>query len=350
MRASTPVRTAFYAYNARMREEDGAVAAYAGLGPDEILNAVEAAGLRCDGHIAALNSYENRVYQIGVEDGAPIVAKFYRPGRWSDAAILEEHAFTLELAEQEIPVIAPLAVAGETLFHAGAHRLALYPRIGGRPPEPDNPEHLLMLGRCIARLHNVGALRPFAHRPVIDIQTFGIEPSRFLVESEFIPADLRDAYLALAGHVIARLEASFAEAGEVSTLRLHGDCHLGNILMRDGAPFLVDFDDARTGPAIQDLWMLLSGDRRYMTARLDEVLEGYVEFREFDPRELRLIEPLRTLRLMHYAGWLARRWEDPAFPRNFPWFNTQRYWEDHILALKEQLSLLDEPPLDWEKP
>jgi Ser/Thr protein kinase RdoA (MazF antagonist) len=334
-------------YNAHMQGGDDAVAAFAGLGPDEILDAVESAGLRCDGHIAALNSYENRVYQVGLEDNRFVVAKFYRPGRWSDAAILEEHAFTLELAEQEIPVIAPLALAGGTLFHAGPHRLALYPRIGGRPPEPDNAEHLLMLGRCIARLHNVGAIRPFVDRPAIDPESFAAEPSRFLVESDFIPPDLRDPYLAIAGHVIGRLETSFREAGAVQCLRLHGDCHLGNILMRDEAPFLVDFDDARSGPAIQDLWMLLSGDRRYMTARLDELLEGYMEFRDFDPRELRLIEPLRTLRLMHYAGWLARRWEDPAFPRNFPWFNTQRWWEDHILALKEQLALLDEPPLEW---
>jgi Ser/Thr protein kinase RdoA (MazF antagonist) len=322
--------------------------AFRGLGPDEILDAVEAAGLRCDGRVNALNSYENRVYQVGVEDGVPVIAKFYRPGRWSDESILEEHAFTLELEAAELPVVAPArGDDGRTLFHAGPHRLALYPRVGGRAPELDDPDHLLMLGRCVARLHNIGALEPFRHRPALDVESFAVEPSRFLLESGFIPDELRESYRVLSGHLIERLEMRFDTAREVRRLRLHGDCHLGNVLMRDGAPFLVDFDDARTGPAIQDLWMFLSGDRPYMTARLNDVLEGYTEFRDFDPRELSLIEPLRTLRLMHYAAWLARRWEDPAFPRAFPWFNARRYWEEHILALKEQLALLDEPPLEW---
>ena len=334
-----------------MDETGGSIGAYSDLGPDEILHAVEGTGLRCDGHISALNSYENRVYQIGIEDAVPVVAKFYRPGRWSDAAILEEHAFTLELAAQEIPVIAPLAPAGgSTLFHAGPHRIAIYPRIGGRPPEPDNPDHLLMLGRCIARIHSIGETRPFEHRPVLDVESFAIEPSRFLLENDFIPADIRPAYSAISAQLIEKLKDAFGKGPRLRHIRLHGDCHLGNVLIRDDAPFIVDFDDARTGPAIQDLWMFLSGDRHYMTTGLSDVLEGYCEFREFDKREIRLIEPLRTLRLMHFAGWLARRWDDPAFPRAFPWFNSQRYWEEHILALKEQHSAMDEPSLEWEKP
>jgi Ser/Thr protein kinase RdoA (MazF antagonist) len=333
-----------------MSEAGGSISAYADLGPDEILDAIESTGLRCSGHVSALNSYENRVYQVGIEDAAPIVAKFYRPARWSDEAILEEHAFTLELAAQEIPVIAPLVREGGTLFHVGPHRLAIYPRIGGRPPEPDNPEHLLMLGRCIARIHNVGALRPFEHRPAIDVESFAVEPSRFLLEQDFIPADIKPAYEAIAGQLIEKLRESFERGAEFHAIRLHGDCHLGNVLIRDDAPFIVDFDDARTGPAVQDLWMFLSGDRRYMTAGVGDLLEGYCEFRDFDKRELRLIEPLRTMRLMHFAGWLARRWEDPAFPLAFPWFNSQRFWEEHILALKEQHSAMDEPSLEWQKP
>lgn len=331
-----------------MDEIDEAVSAYQNLGPDEILHAVEAAGLRCDGRINALNSYENRVYQVGIEDAAPVIAKFYRPGRWSDACILEEHAFTLELAAQEIPVIAPLPLSGAgTLFRTGPHRLALYPRIGGRPPEPDNPEHLLMLGRTIARIHAVGAGRPFVHRPALDLASFAIEPSAYLLAHDFLPADIRPAYEAIARELIEKLRECFEHGAEARQIRLHGDCHLGNILMRDDAPFIVDFDDARSGPAIQDLWMFLAGDRRERSVALGDLLEGYTEFFEFDKRELRLIEPLRTLRLMHYAGWIARRWQDPAFPRAFPWFNSQRFWEEHVLALKEQHSALDEPSLEW---
>lgn len=331
-----------------MNDDSDSLEAFRGLGPDEILAAVEATGLRADGRVSALNSYENRVYQVGIEDGPPVIAKFYRPGRWSDECILEEHAFTLELAEAELPVVAPMRGGdGRTLFHAGPHRLALYPRVGGRAPELDDPDHLVMLGRCIARMHNIGALAPFRHRPTLDVESFAVEPARFLLDNGFVPDELRESYRVLAEHLVGRLRMRFDAVREVGRLRLHGDCHLGNILMRDGAPFLVDFDDARNGPAIQDLWMLLSGDRQYMTARVYDVLDGYTEFRDFDPRELSLIEPLRTLRQMHYAAWLARRWDDPAFPRAFPWFNTRRFWEEHILALKEQLALLDEPPIEW---
>jgi Ser/Thr protein kinase RdoA (MazF antagonist) len=324
------------------------LSAFHDLGPDAILDAVEAAGFPCDGRISALNSYENRVYQVGITDATPLVAKFYRPERWSDAAILEEHAFTLELAAREIPVAAPVADAGgRTLFHAGPHRLALYPRLGGRPPEADSPDQLEMLGRCIARIHNVGAAGRFAHRPLLDIESFAREPGVFVLENDFVPGDLRAAYEALLRQVLLQLEEVFERAGPVRRIRLHGDFHLGNLLVRDDAPLVMDFDDARTGPAVQDLWMLLSGDRAYMTARLYDVLDGYCEFREFDARELHLVEALRTMRIMHFAGWIALRWDDPAFPRAFPAFNSQRFWEEHILALKEQLAMMDEPPLEW---
>jgi len=321
---------------------------YANLGPDDILNALDQVGYRCDGRILALNSYENRVYQVGLEDAAPVIAKFYRPGRWSDDAILEEHGFTLTLAEAELPVIAPLCRDGESLFHTGDFRFAVYPRVGGRPPELDNPEQLTQLGRCIARLHNIGAIEPFRHRRSLDIETLAEVPRDFLLRQGFLPADILPAYESLTADIIDRVRTCFTRAGEYRTLRLHGDCHLGNVLWSNDAPFLVDFDDACMGPAIQDLWMFLSGDRPYMTARLHDLLDGYTGFREFDAAELNLVEALRSLRMIHYAGWLAMRWDDPAFPRAFPWFNTQRYWEDHILALREQAALMDEPPLQWD--
>ena len=318
------------------------------LAPDEILNAVESLGYQCDGHVTALNSYENRVYQIGIQDAKPVIAKFYRPQRWTDDCILEEHAFTAELHEQEIPVITPIAdERGQTLFQTGAYRIALYPRVGGRAPELDDPVHLSQLGRCIARIHNVGAIRPFVHRPVIDIQSYVTTPCEFLLSNNFLPADLRAAYESITKYLIPAIEACFTRAGTFDSIRLHGDCHIGNILWYDDAPFIVDFDDARSGPAIQDLWMFLSGDRNYMNARLHDLLDGYTEFKSFDPRELHLIEALRTMRMIHFAGWLARRWTDPAFVQAFPWFNSQDYWENHILHLKEQLALMQDEPLDY---
>lgn len=327
-----------------------ALDSYKHLGPDQILDAVESAGFRCDGHVSALNSYENRVYQIGIEESKPVIAKFYRPQRWSDESILEEHAYTLELAEQEIPAISPFKDEnGQSLFHPGAYRFAIYARVGGRAPELDDPEHLMQLGRCIARIHNTGATRAFSHRPTLDIESFAMQPRKFILENNFIPADLLEAYETLSSYVIEAIETCFSNAGDCRQLRLHGDFHLGNILWYDDAPFIVDFDDARTGPAVQDLWMLLSGDRAYMTARLHDLLEGYCEFRDFDARELHLIEGLRTLRIMHYAGWLAKRWDDPAFPQAFPWFNSQRYWEEHILSLREQQALMQEAPLQWQR-
>jgi len=323
---------------------------YKNLGPEEILDAIEGAGYRCDGHIFALNSYENRVYQIGITEEEPIVVKFYRSLRWSDAAICEEHRFTQELASYDIPVIVPLQGANcNTLHHHEHFRFALYPRRGGRSPELSNPEHLLQMGRFIGRIHNVGATKSFEYRPVLDIQSFGIDSYHYLLENNFIPIELEQSYRTLSEDLIKRIHNCFYRAGDINGIRLHGDCHHGNILWRDDAPFILDFDDARTGPAVQDLWMFLSGDRQYMTARLSDLLEGYTEFRDFDARELHLVEALRTLRMMHYAAWIARRWNDPAFPLAFPYFNTQHYWQDHILTLREQAALMDEPPLEWFK-
>ena len=323
--------------------------AYAHLGPDDILDAVESLGYRCDGHLLALNSYENRVYQIGIEDDVPLVGKFYRPGRWSDEAILEEHVFSRELDELEIPVVSPLCDEEERSLHRhGPFRFALYPRRGGRPPDLESPELLEQLGRFVARLHNAGALRPFEHRLTLTVEGFGEKSYRYLLERGFIPPELEQAYRSLAEDLIVQVRACFERAGSPSYLRLHGDCHPGNILTTDAGLHIVDLDDARMGPAVQDLWMFLSGDRAHRTARLADVLEGYTQFRDFDPRELHLIEALRTLRMMHYAAWLARRWDDPAFPRAFPWFNSERYWGDHILALREQAALMSEPPLVWD--
>jgi Ser/Thr protein kinase RdoA (MazF antagonist) len=320
---------------------------YQDLTPDRVLNAVESTGFRCDGRLLALNSFENRVYQIGIEDGPPLVAKFYRPQRWSDEAILEEHGFTVELAEREIPVVAPLADgAGRTLHAFEGFRFALYPRRPGRAPELDDPDTLTWMGRFIGRIHAVGAIRPFQHRPILTVENFGDEPFRYLTENGFIPEDLRAAYGSVVADVLQRVRAGFERAGGVAAIRLHGDCHPGNVLWTDDGPHFVDFDDCRMGPAVQDLWMLLSGDRPAMNAQLLDVLEGYREFHDFDRRELHLIEPLRTLRMIHYSAWLARRWGDPAFPASFPWFNTQRYWQDQILALREQAALLDESPLN----
>ncbi|HQU15833.1 MAG: stress response serine/threonine protein kinase YihE [Chromatiales bacterium 21-64-14] len=328
--------------------EDDEKTPYAQLGPDQILDAVEGAGYPCDGHLLALNSYENRVYQVGLDGAVPVVVKFYRPGRWSDDAILEEHRFTLELAELEIPVVAPIVdPEGVTLHRHGPFRFALYPRRGGRAPDLEDPGQLEQLGRFVARIHGLGAVQPYRHRPSVDVENFGVESYQYLLESGFIPHDLELAYRSLAEDLIVRIRACYARAGAVARIRLHGDCHPGNILWTDDGPHIVDFDDARTGPAVQDLWMFLSGDRAFMTARLADLMEGYTEFHSFDPRELHLIEALRTLRMLHYAAWIGRRWDDPAFPRAFPWFAGGRYWEEHILSLREQAALMDEPPPVW---
>ena len=322
-------------------------APYATLTPDRILDALESVGLPCDGRMLALNSYENRVYLVYGDDiASSVVVKFYRPERWTDEQILEEHAFVAELAEREIPAVAPLAIDGRTLHRFEGFRFAVYPRRGGRTPELDDPATLEWLGRFIGRLHAVGAQARFAFRPPLDIATFGDEPRAFLLANAFVPPDLVDAYASVSAMALAGVRHCYERAGDVTmSLRLHGDCHAGNILWTTDGPHFVDFDDARSGPAVQDLWMLLSGERADMTRQLSDALAGYEDFMDFDRRELHLVEALRTLRLIHYAAWIARRWDDPAFPAAFPWFNTQRYWQDRVLELREQISAMDEQPL-----
>jgi Ser/Thr protein kinase RdoA (MazF antagonist) len=316
------------------------------LTPDFIMDAVESQGFRCDCRTLALNSYENRVYQVGIDEGLPLIAKFYRPGRWSDGQIAEEHRFCFELVEHELPVVAPWTNgAGESIFHHHGFRFALYPRQGGHAPEFDNLDNLLILGRMLGRIHRIGSVRPFELRPTLDIQSFGRD-SVALISEEFIPQEYRASYTAVTDLLLEEIEARLAAAGPVRFIRTHGDCHSGNILWRDNAPHFVDFDDARMAPAVQDLWMMLSGERPRRTAQLEALIEGYSEFCDFDPSELCLIEPLRTLRMLHYSAWLARRWHDPVFPVAFPWFNTVNYWGEQILELREQLAALTEPPLE----
>jgi Ser/Thr protein kinase RdoA (MazF antagonist) len=347
---------------------------YAQLGPDTVLDGVESLGMRADGRLIALNSYENRVYQVWLEqtsgavlgEAIPVeggqrdavagnagkdvvVAKFYRPERWSDAQILEEHAFTLELAEREIPVVAPLVINGATLHTHAGFRFTLFPRWGGHTPEFDHGDTLEWMGRFLGRIHAVGALEPYQYRPALDIDSLGVRSIETLSGGDWLPDDLRPIWQGVAAQAMDGVRHCSQRAGKVSSLRLHGDCHVGNVLWTAGpessGPHFVDFDDSRMGPAVQDLWMLLSGNRAEMSRQMADVLAGYEDFMEFDQRELHLIEALRTLRLLHYSAWIARRWDDPAFPVAFPWFNTHRYWEDRILELREQIALMQEPPL-----
>ena len=332
---------------------------YAGLTPECILDALEAAGFYPDGRLLALNSYENRVWQVGIEDAAPVIAKFYRPGRWSDAAILEEHAFVQQLADAEIPAVPALTAsvggqpASTLLTHAG-FRFAVFARCGGREPALDQADTRTWLGRFIGRIHAVGAAAPYLARPTLDLETFGVAPRDYLIEHDCIPADLLAPWRAAVDLALDAVRRCYERAGDVRVLRLHGDCHRGNVLWIDEAdargrgtpgPHFVDFDDSRMGPAVQDLWMLLEGDRAAMQDQLADIVAGYEDFAEFDTRELWLVEALRTLRLLHYSAWLASRWRDPAFPAAFPWFGTARYWQDRILELREQIALMDEPPL-----
>ncbi len=328
------------AYNASMQNN-----LFSSLNPDAVLDAVDSIGLRSDGRLLTLNSYENRVYQVGMEDGPPLIAKFYRAARWSDAAILEEHEFIATLAEREIPVVPARLINGNTLHTAHGFRFALFNKQGGRAPELDRADTLQWMGRFIARIHAVGAMQAYQHRPTLDIQSFGVECSEYLLTHDFIPAELCEVYRGVVAHALDSVRRNFERAGAVSILRLHGDCHVGNVLWTDDGPHFVDFDDSRMGPAIQDLWMLLSGDRAEQTRQFNELLSGYEDFYDFDTRELHLLEALRTLRLIHYSAWIARRWDDAAFTTAFPWFNTQRYWQDRILELREQIALMDEPPL-----
>ncbi|VAW65433.1 YihE protein, required for LPS synthesis [hydrothermal vent metagenome] len=328
---------------------------FAALDPTLIIDSVESLGPLSDARIFPLNSYENRVYQIGLEEisrdggatadqtdyGQKIIGKYYRPNRWSDQQILEEHRFTDELAQLEIPVVTPLQFNQQSLHHYKNFRFALYPQRGGRTAELDNPQHLQWIGRFLGRIHLAGASKAFEHRPHISVQDFAINSAEYLLTHHFIPDYLLEAYQSLSADLIKVLKQRFDE-NSYNAIRLHGDVHRGNILWTEKGPHFVDFDDSRTGPAIQDIWMLLSGDLLEQQQQFNHVLDGYFEFAELSNSELQLIEPLRCLRLMHYASWLARRWSDPAFPMNFPWFNTSNYWEQHILELREQFSLLQE--------
>jgi Ser/Thr protein kinase RdoA (MazF antagonist) len=346
---------------------------YAALTPDVVLNSVDAVGLRTTGTLLALNSYENRVFQLGVEgeDDRPgyVVAKFYRPARWSDAQILEEHAFVADLAAREVPAVPALVIDGATLHHAEGYRFSLFPRQGGRVPNLDDDDVLEWIGRFIGRIHAAGSVQPYTARPRLDVETFGVEPRTVLMAGDWLPRELREVYAGVSQQALDGVRRAFDRAGEVRQLRLHGDVHEGNVLWTDGAavsppgrpkgeslsaqregsrvagPHFVDFDDSRMGPAVQDLWMLLGRERDEQLQRLAALVAGYEDFAEFNRRELHLIEALRTLRLIHYSAWIAGRWTDPAFPAAFPWFGTQRYWEERILELREQIAAMDEAPL-----
>ncbi len=318
---------------------------FSNLSPDLILDAIDSLGLHTDGRLLALNSYENRVYQVGVEDALPIVAKFYRPNRWDDDAILEEHAFVQSLADAEIPAVAPSIINNSTLFNYQHFRFSIFHKHGGRAPDLDQKGVLQWIGRFIGRIHAIGSLADFRHRPELNITTFGEEPSNYLLEQGMMPKELESVYRGVVAQALEGVKRCFDRTGDVATLRLHGDCHMGNLLWTDAGPHFVDFDDSRMGPAIQDLWMMLSGTPNEMQKQFHQILLGYEDFYEFNPNEVHLIEALRTLRLIHYSAWLARRWDDPAFKVAFTWFNTQQYWQDRVLELREQIALMDEPPL-----
>lgn len=319
---------------------------YDALTPDSILDAMEAAGFVINGRLFALNSYENRVYQVGIEDSVPVIAKFYRPGRWSEAQIREEHDFTLELLDGDMPVVAPLVMpSGDTLGRHGDFFFAVFPQRGGQAPDTSTPDTLYRLGQWLGQMHNIGAKKPFASRSTLDILEGITGNNRYLIDGGWIPKDLQAAWNSLIPDLLAHCARRVDEAGETAVLRLHGDCHAGNILVREEQMLFVDLDDCRSGPAIQDLWLLLNGDEITQGQQFAELLEGYEMFRDFNRRERHLIEPLRCFRQINHCAWLARRWEDPAFPRFFPWFGQPRFWSDQILALREQLAALQAPPI-----
>jgi Ser/Thr protein kinase RdoA (MazF antagonist) len=344
-------------------------APYARLTPDVVLDALDSAGLRGDGRLLQLNSYENRVFQVFLEDGRVVVAKFYRPARWSNAQILEEHAFAAQLAAAEIPVVAPwpLAIDAEPRLRAradgepptllcidgpaGAFRISISPRCAGHAPDLDHDDHLEWIGRFIGRMHAVGATRDFSTRRRFDIATFGEAPRDWLLAHDTLTPEVLPDWLATVNTALDEASRLFAEAGAVRSIRLHGDCHPGNILWRDegelAGPHFVDLDDAVNGPAVQDLWMLLSGERTAMTRQLGAVLAGYESFMDFNPRELVLVEALRTLRMLHHSAWIAQRWNDPAFPPAFPWFGTSSYWAQQTTQLREQIAAMREPALSF---
>jgi len=326
------------------KSTDDAVKPFAGLSPDVVLDAAASLGFEGDGRLFALNSYENRVYQMGHPDGT-LVLKFYRPGRWSDAQIAEEHAFTAELAAAEMAVAAPISLDGRTLFRFQDFRFAVFPWMRGRAPELDAPDARAMLGRSLARIHRIGRVRPFRTRERLSVERLGVGSVEQILASGLLPETVEESYLSATEALLDRIEQVFEEAGDVRQLRIHGDCHMGNLLWNEQGPVFVDLDDCMMGPAIQDLWMLLSGSAAEQQSQWKALLEGYEQFGEFDFRELRLVEPLRALRMMHHAAWIASRWSDPAFPRAFPWFGGTRYWEGHINDLLEQAATIDDPPL-----
>ena len=317
---------------------------YERLSPDVILSALESIDLEPTGGLLALNSYENRVYQLEMEDGAFLVAKFYRPDRWTDEAILEEHAFAQQLKEAEISVVTPMVINGASLHTYDGYRFALFPRQGGHPPNLENEDDLEVLARTLARMHAFGATQPFAHRRALSVEILGHQSREFVLTNDFVTPDVREAYASTTEHLLARIDPLFSD---IPSQRIHGDCHMGNVLWRDDTPHFVDFDDCVMGPPVQDIWMLLSGERADQTYQLSVILDAYQEFFEFDTRTLGLIEPLRTLRIIHHAAWIARRWDDPAFPMAFPGFDTPRFWSDHLLSLREQMAKLDEPSLTY---
>ncbi|PJE80115.1 Stress response kinase A [invertebrate metagenome] len=318
---------------------------YKRLTPDSVMDALESQGFSCDARILALNSYENRVYQVGIEDSDPVIVKFYRPDRWDKKQIEEEHRFIAALKDAELPVVAPLCNREEsTLSSYDGFLFTVFPRQGGHAPELDYGNNLLIMGRLLGRMHAIGATEPFQHRPGITLDRFGQQSVHFLLEHHIIPDNLITAYETLTQHILEKLFV-IEQQGLPEVIRVHGDCHSGNILWRNDNPHFVDFDDAAMAPAVQDIWMLLSGNRQQQNLQLSEIIEGYNEFYSFNPKELNYVEYFRTLRLIHYNAWLARRWSDPAFPKAFSWFNTERYWSEHILELREQLAALDEMPL-----
>ena len=336
---------------------------YQALTPDVVMDALASVGLFGDGRQMPLNSYENRVYQLYLDDGSAVVAKFYRPDRWSEAQILEEHAFSRELTLAEVPVVAPLVLRGSTLHHFGGFAFSVSPRRGGRSPELDDPDVLEWIGRFLARLHTVGSATPFVARPALDLESFGNCSRAWLLAHHMLPLDVQSAWqrasqaalelIAESAMPKSACEQNAHEIKGIQCLRLHGDCHPGNILWTPldapagslPGPHFVDMDDARMGPSVQDLWMLLSGDRQQQTRQLGALVDGYEQFRTFDRRELALIEPLRTLRLLHYSAWLARRWDDPIFAINFPWFGSSDYWHGQVQMLQDQIEAMQEPPL-----
>jgi Ser/Thr protein kinase RdoA (MazF antagonist) len=326
------------------KSDADAVMPFAGLSPDVVLDAAASLGFECDGRLFALNSYENRVYQMGRPEGA-LVLKFYRPARWTDAQIAEEHAFTAELAAAEMAVASPMQIEGRTLFRFNDFRFAVFPWLRGRSPELDAPESRAMLGRALARIHRIGGVQPFRVRVKLSIERFGFQARDQVLDSGLLPENMEESYLRATDALLERVERVFDEVGATRQIRLHGDCHLGNLLWNEHGPVFVDLDDCMTGPAIQDLWMLLSGSGSEQQLQWRELVEGYEQFGVLDYGELRLVEPLRSLRMLHHAAWLATRWSDPAFPRAFPWFGGVRYWEEHVNDLLAQVAAVDDPPL-----